>query len=181
MGGRGLEERKRAYYNSLDDADHLIAVTASANRSKGARGPGGMATDRRILLVRIRPGLDQDQAGVGPERDLSRGGGARRDAGQVRNADASGGQSRLIREPACTEHRCGPCRQRSDEFSGRPTTDQTHRAQRCSSVGPLRTTQCPGRFSHYRACLCEAMRRFIQAAVTSTFRLRPTARSAFWT
>ena len=32
-------EQKRAFANSLDDPDHLIAVTSGANRSKGARGP----------------------------------------------------------------------------------------------------------------------------------------------
>ena len=32
-------DRKRAYANYLAEPAHLIAVTASANRSKGSRGP----------------------------------------------------------------------------------------------------------------------------------------------
>ena len=38
-GWAWVVERKRRYANSLNDPEHLIAVTARANRSKGARGP----------------------------------------------------------------------------------------------------------------------------------------------
>ena len=39
-GGSDWDQaRRRVYYNDLSKPEHLIAVSASANRSKGARGP----------------------------------------------------------------------------------------------------------------------------------------------
>tara|TARA_Y100000588_G_C13923441_1_gene782503 strand:+ start:364 stop:678 length:315 start_codon:yes stop_codon:yes gene_type:complete len=39
-GGWAWDENKKASYaNEMEYGDHLIAVTASANRQKGARGP----------------------------------------------------------------------------------------------------------------------------------------------
>ena len=44
-------DQREQYANYLDDPQHLIAVTASANRSKGVRGPERVATGKQVPLV----------------------------------------------------------------------------------------------------------------------------------
>ena len=44
--------QRERYANYLEDPEHLIAVTPSANRSKGARGPDGWKPDDRPYWCR---------------------------------------------------------------------------------------------------------------------------------
>lgn len=46
-GWRWNRERRRAYANSLVDADHLVAVQQSANRAKGSKGPSRWLPPRK--------------------------------------------------------------------------------------------------------------------------------------
>ena len=75
--------RKQEYANYLGDPDHLIAVTKGANRSKGAKGPEGVAAPGRGLLVPVRDGLDGGEDGVGAHDDPDGNRGGHRHAGHL--------------------------------------------------------------------------------------------------
>ena len=57
----GPQSQRERYANYLDHPQHLIAVTASANRSKGARGPEEWRPEDQFLLVPVRHRLDHHQ------------------------------------------------------------------------------------------------------------------------
>ena len=58
-------ERRELYANYLDAPEHLIAVTARANRSKGAGGPDRWKPGGPHLLVPVRHRLDHHQGCLG--------------------------------------------------------------------------------------------------------------------
>ena len=67
----GSRERKRAYANDLVDSEHLVAVTAQSNRSKGDQGPEAWRPPRSEAhckygaawaLVKLRWGLKATEA-----------------------------------------------------------------------------------------------------------------------
>jgi hypothetical protein len=55
------KERKRAYFNDLGNPDHLMATSASANRSKGSRQPHEwMPTRNQCSYLRAWVGVKQN-------------------------------------------------------------------------------------------------------------------------
>jgi hypothetical protein len=57
--------RREAFANDLDDPGALIAVTASANRSKGDRDPASWQPPNRGGMVRVRLRVGNDEGAVG--------------------------------------------------------------------------------------------------------------------
>jgi hypothetical protein len=58
-GWRWSAARKRAYANDLDEAEHLVAVVASANRAKGSKGPEAWLPPTQTFRCRyVRAWLD---------------------------------------------------------------------------------------------------------------------------
>jgi hypothetical protein len=58
-GWRWSTDRRRDYANDLLDANHLVAVSASLNRQKGAETPATWKAARPSGLVLVRAVLDR--------------------------------------------------------------------------------------------------------------------------
>ena len=131
-GHRWSAERKELYANSLSYPGHLVAATAAANRSKGAKGTGRVEAARPDLLVPVRHGLGVNQERVGPYRDQGGGGRAAGNAGRLPAQSA----------PAGPHHRhAHPC-ERPSSASARPRRPHGHARV---LTEPARSTTLPGR------------------------------------